>query len=111
MAQSTARSAAKPFAITADCNPRRLFRRPTESLTITSRRPPCGYSGSRQWVALARRMHNDAVRDTRALRHHQLMRWLHLQLMRWLRLAGMPYPITLGALLNHHPNRHHQWAV
>jgi hypothetical protein len=31
-----------------------------------------------QLVILARRVHNDAVRDTRALRSRRLVRWLHL---------------------------------
>lgn len=31
-----------------------------------------------QWVTLARRVHNDAVRDTLGLRSRRLVRWLHL---------------------------------
>ena len=31
-----------------------------------------------QLVILARRVHNDAVRDTRGLRSRRLVRWLHL---------------------------------
>jgi hypothetical protein len=57
-----------------------------------------------QLLILARRVHNDAVRDTRELRSRRLVRWLHLagtapmpdyfEIAEYFEIAGPPSPTT-----------------
>ncbi|MGH3942939.1 MAG: NUDIX hydrolase [Pseudonocardiaceae bacterium] len=54
-----------------------------------------------QRVVIARRVYNDAVRDTRALRSHRTVRWLRLAgtapLPRYFEIAEPPTPDGAGA--------------
>ncbi|MBP2368765.1 NUDIX hydrolase [Pseudonocardia parietis] len=45
---------------------------------LTAPAPAAELRDAQQLVVLARRVHNDAVRDTRVLRSRRLVRWFHL---------------------------------